>query len=124
MKQIQSYTPAKYTSASYTQAAEGIYAIEGIFTTSLCFLQEPELGEGTSAANISQYPLEDILDRYLVYISDFYPGLNVPTSQLCYLEFASPCLNDIQQLRCLIGKHVYSQTKDSADGSTVELIVE
>lgn len=124
MKQIQSYASEKYTFPSYTRIAEGIYAKENIFTTSLCFLQEPELGEGTSAADISQYPLEDILDRYLVYISDFYPELNVPNSQLCYLEFASPCLNDIRQLRGLIGKHVYNQTKGSADGSTVNLIIE
>lgn len=124
MKQIQNYSPAKYATTTYIQIDEGIYATEGVYSTSLCFLQEPELGEGTSAADISQYPLEDILDRYLVYISDFYPELNVPASQMCYLEFASSCLNDIKQLRGLIGKHVYNQTRDSTDGSTVELIVE
>lgn len=44
--------------------------------TSLSFEQEPEYGEGESSADISQYPLEDILDRYYVAVEDFYGEIN------------------------------------------------
>jgi len=62
MKNIQNYAAPKYNNATkYTSIADGVYECNGKFFTSLSFEQEPELGEGASPADISQYPLEDVL---------------------------------------------------------------
>ena len=102
MKNIKNYNAKKYEEGKYTKVEEGIHKIfddwnyEDLYVTSLTFEQEPELEEGENASYISQYPLEDILDKYYVYISDFYDDLNKPTSKTCYQEFASPRLDDIK----------------------------
>lgn len=82
-----------------------------IYVTTLSFVQEPEFGEGTNAAEISQYPLEALLDDFLCYVSDFYPELNTADSQVCYQEFACPDIENIRNLRSIIGKHVYDKNK-------------
>lgn len=81
---------------------------------SLSFEQKADLGEGTSPQDISQYPLEDILDRFSVYITDFYEAENAVSEKLCYLEFASESKTDICALCDIIGKHVFENC--SADG--------
>ena len=88
--------------------------------TSLSFEQEPELGEGEDAGYISQYPLEDILDKFLVHVSDFYEDLNKEGLVMCYQEFASPKLENIESLREIIGKHVYNKEEDGR----IKLIIE
>lgn len=120
MKNIRNYKAEKYSHPSYSEAEPDIYTCDSGFVTSLCFEQEPEYEEGASAADISQYPLEDVLDEYYVYVSDFYEELNTPESQMCCLEFCSDDIDDIRRLRAIIGKHVYN--KES--GGAVELIVE
>lgn len=110
MKNIASYVAGKYKdNDGYKLAEEGIYFIHDGYVTSLVFEQEPELGEGDKPSNISQYPLEDILDKYLVYVSDFYEELNAKSEKLCYLEFTSDSesIDDVKALREIIGKHVY-----------------
>lgn len=93
MKQIENYAAHKYNDDKYIEIEEGIYKIIGDsgveYVTSLSFIQEPEFDEGTDASYISQYPLEDILDKFSCYISDFYEELNLEDSQKCYQEFAS-----------------------------------
>ena len=69
MKEIKNYDARKYETEAYKKLAEGIYETmdeddEALYVTSLSFVQEPELGEGENAADISQYPLEDILDKF------------------------------------------------------------
>lgn len=127
MKEIKNYNSPKYNSEDYKLIEDNIYETideendgEKIFVTSLMFVQEPELDEGDSAGNISQYPLEDILDEFLVYVSDFYSELNTEDSQICCLEFAAPELEDVQNLRSVIGKHVYNKQV----GEYVKLIIE
>ena len=118
MKQIQDYPAEKYQHGGYTPIEEGIYQTEkGMYVTSLSFVQEPELGEG-SGSEISQYPLEDVLDRFFCHISDFYEELN--TGETCYLEFAAPDAEDVRRLRTIIGKHVYNQE----DGEYIQLMIE
>ena len=122
MKNIQNYNAAKYIKtgfsslfqkSDYKKINDGIYEYkkgnETLYVTSLSFVQEPEFEEGDSAANISQYPLEDILDKFYCHISDFYEDLNVSESRTCYLEFAAMDLDDIKKLRSITGKHVYNQ---------------
>lgn len=125
MKDIRSFDAPKYGGAAYELVEEGIYKTEDggetIYVTSLSFVQEPELGEGANAAEISQYPLEEILDGFMCYISDFYSELNTADSQTCYQEFASGDIEDIQELRAaFIGKHAY----EKKDGQYMKLCVE
>ncbi len=93
---------------------------ETIYVTSLSFVQEPEFGEGRNAAGISQYPLEEILDNFMCYISDFYPDLNTADSQICYQEFACTDIECLQELRSMIGKHAYEKNA----GRQTELVIE
>ena len=125
MKEIKNYNASKYENEEYKMLEEGIYETldeddEVLYVTSLSFVQEPELEEGENAADISQYPLEDILDKFYCHISDFYEELNSEASQVCYQEFASPELVDVQNLRSIIGKHVYNKE----EGEIVKLIIE
>ena len=138
MKNISNYNAEKYKVGydgsnynegsvyNYKQVKDGIYSMfddwEGndFYVTSFSFGQESDLDEGDSPKNISQYPLEDILDKYGVWVSDHYEDINNNSDKLCYLEFASHELKDIESLRELIGKHVYSKT----EGDYVKLIIE
>lgn len=113
MKEICNFNAPKYHGAEYVMAEEGIYETEDngekIYVMSLSFIQEPEFGEGENAAHISQYPLEEILDNFMCYVSDFYPDLNTADSLVCYQEFASTDIEDLQELRSIIGKHAYEK---------------
>lgn len=124
MKQIQVFEAPKYRDGSYSEVESGIYRHEEdgetVYVMSLSFVQEPDLGEGSRADEISQYPLEDLLDKFFCYVSDYYEDLNTADSEVCCLEFAAPDLNDVENLRSIIGKHVYNK---EADGS-VQLIIE
>lgn len=124
MKNIENYNSTKYENDKYTKVEEGIYKLENngkvIYVTSLSFIQEPELDEGENAGYISQVPLEDILDEFYCYVSDFYEELNTEDSEICYQEFASNDLEDVKNLRTIIGKHVYSKEVDGYS----ELVIE
>lgn len=132
MKEINQFISEKYISAAieqeYIPVEDGIYAYKAdnelVYVTSLSFIQEPEYDECEYADNISQYPLEDILDKFYCYISDFYKKLNIATSKTCYLEFASSEIDDIRQLRSIIGKHVYTKERKSDNNIYVDLIIE
>jgi len=124
MRRIENYSTEKYESGQYFPEEEGIYRLEEnggtLYVTSLPFVQEPELKEGGHAGELSQYPLEDILDEFYCPISDFYEDLNTPQAEICCLEFAAPDLEDIRKLRTVIGRHVYNK---EANGF-IELIIE
>lgn len=126
MKNIKNYNAEKYEESKYKKVEEGIYKIfddwnyKDLYVTSLSFEQEPELDEGDNASDISQYPLEDLLDKYLVYVSDFYENMNKPDSKICYQEFASSSLEHIKELRSIIDKHVYNKEQDGK----IKLVIE
>ncbi len=109
MKDISNYDAPKYNSSEYEKIEDGIYKFNGNYVTSLSFVQEPKYGEGKNAADITQIPFEDILDKFSCWVSDFYDDLNTADSVVCYQEFASFDLKDIQELRTIIGKHVYAK---------------
>ena len=124
MKEIQNYNAPKYAGGAYSELESGIYETKDggdtLYVTSLSFVQEPELEEGNSADCISQYPLEDLLDKFNCHISDFYEPLNTADSTTCYLEFAAFRLEDAAQLRSVIGKHVCNKAVDGR----VKLVIE
>ena len=130
MKDIKNYNAPKYDMEpeKYKKVEEGIYECEEdgdvIYVTSLSFEQEPEFEEGEFADNISQYPLEDILDEYYCHISDFYEELIVSASKTCYLEFGAMDLEDIVNLRGIIGKHVYNAEYEKDGQFYVKLVIE
>lgn len=124
MKEIKNFAAPKYGGTDYSLVEEGIYKTEDngetVYVTSLSFVQEPEFGEGANAAEISQYPLEDLLDNFGCWVSDFYNDLNTENSAVCYQEFASGTAEEIRDLRSIIGKHVYMQK----DGQYIKLCIE
>ena len=92
-----------------------------IYVTSLIFEQEPEFEENAPTdEEISQYPLEDIFDKFYCYGGDLYPEENAKDPVNSYYEFVSDDLEDIRNLRSIIGKHVYNQE----DGDIIRLIIE
>ncbi len=124
MKNINSFIPEKYFNNDYLMVCNGIYRYGTQYVTSISFEQEPEYEEGLNASDISQYPLEDLLDKYGVYINDFYPELNTVDSKVCYLEFASEELSNLEHLQNIISRHVYNKTIKSNGKSYIELIIE
>lgn len=91
-----------------------------IYVTSIVFEPEPELGENDPAEDISQYPLEDILDKFFCYTSDDFEEENAKDPERNYIEFASEDMEDIQSLLTIVGKHVYNKE----NGEVVDLIIE
>ena len=69
-----------------------------IYVTSIVFEPEPELEENEpSDSFISQYPLEDILDKFFVYCEDMYEKENESDKNHSYVEFASEKIDDIKK---------------------------
>lgn len=120
MKKIENYQASKYNGSNYTTIENDIYLFKKRYVTSLSFVQEPKFDEGDNSNNISQYPLEDILNEFSVYVSDFYEEINNKKNEECILEFASSNLENIKKLRTIIGKHVYNKKKNN----TIELVIE
>lgn len=116
MKNFQNYTPEKYASSDFQEVENGIYYTKSpydedkIYVTSLSFEMEPECygEEEASPQNITQLPFEDLLDKFYVYVTDFYDSLNKESEKLCYQEFGSSKLSAIQELRTIIGKRFYA----------------
>lgn len=132
MKNIQIYNADKYLTSAYEKVEENIYKgrnpyyrgssweSEEMYVTSLTFEQEPSLGEGETPDDISQYPLEGILDLFGVCVSDFYDALNAESQGTCYQEFGSEHLENIRKLLGIVGKHVYDKKFQADDLSEEE----
>ncbi len=123
MKNIRVYTLEKYSTPDYIKVEENIYqqAPDREYVTSLSFEQEPELGEGDSPQDISQYPLEDILEEFEVQIEDFYEDLNGASESTCYLEFGGGDVERIRKVLGLVGKHAYNKTdEDGGEALVIE----
>lgn len=113
-----------YNDIKYIKMNDNVFKQEvsedNYYVISLSFEQEPELNEKIDNGTISQYPLEDILDKFNVYISDEYKELNNSDSSTCYLEFASSSLEDVERLKSIIGKHIYNKEENGV----IKLIIE
>ena len=119
MKNFKNYTPEKYATSDFQKIEEGIYRTKcpyktifdsEIFVTSLTFEMEPECygEEDASPRNLTQVPIEGLLDEFNLFVTDFYEQLNETSETICYQEFGSFDLADIQKLRTLIGKRFYA----------------
>lgn len=121
MENIKILVLNKYSdSGKYEFIEEGIYKdlndTWGVaYRISLCF----DLEEGDD----SQYPLEDVLDKFRVHVSDSLESENSSPERLV-LEFAGD-LDNIQGVATLVGKRVYNKDVIAEDGkSYIHLIIE
>ena len=121
MRNFENYTPEKYMTSDFQKIEDGIYKTkspyktlkeetENIFVTSLAFEMEPDCygEEDASPRNLTQVPIEGLLDEFNLFVTDFYEQLNETSEAICYQEFGSFDLADIQKLRALIGKRFYA----------------
>lgn len=124
MKNFQNFTPKKYMTSDFQKISDGIYKTKypynsnDIFVTSLTFEMEPECygEENASPNNLTQIPIEGILDEFNLFVTDFYEQLNQSSEIICYQEFGSLDLEDIKNLRTLIGKRFYAVPYTGEDG--------
>lgn len=119
MKNINLIQPAKYAgNQGYQQVEEGIYRDlnDGDDTCyRVALTMELEDGEDT------QYPLEDLLDEYLLYVADFLPS---QSPKVLNLEFGGE-LENVRQAFALKGKRFYNAELKGEDGQTyVKLVIE
>ena len=141
MKNFQNYTPEKYGGPDYELVEEGIYlgknpywqpgfGHETLYVTSLTFEMEPDRygEEGGCPQDITQIPFEDILDEFFVSVTDFYDALNQSSETTCYQEFGSSDIQDIRNLRTLIGKRFYAvpcgEDDPEGGGSEYKIVIE
>ncbi len=124
MKNIALYNSSKYLSSDYTEVFSGIYKMDESYYMSIMFEQEPEYDEGEDASDISQYPLEDLLDEFCVYISDFYDQENKKGNKQCYIELCSPELEDLIEMQTIIGKHVINKVIIKDGEEVIDLVIE
>lgn len=118
MKNFRNYTPEKYSGPDFQMVEEGIYRTKDpynmhdgeIYVTSLSFEMEPECygEEDASPRNLTQVPIEGLLDEFSLFVTDFYEQLNQTSETICYQEFGSFDLADIQKLRTIIGKRFFA----------------
>ena len=72
----------------------------------------------------NQYPLEDILDKYLMHVSDFLENENEKGTKRFKLELGG-YLNNMKEAQNIIGKKIYNQDFKDDDGQVrVNLIIE
>ncbi|WP_299766512.1 hypothetical protein [uncultured Dokdonia sp.] len=83
------------------------------FECKIAFSLELEEGENT------QYPLEDVLDTYGLYVSDFLPS---DTPNIMNIVFAG-APEDIQKVAAIAGKRVYNSNYVDTDGKTYAKLV-
>lgn len=127
MKNFKNFMPEKYAGDGFQEIDEGIYKTKSpygsgeqeIFVTSLSFEMEPERygEEDASPQNMPQIPIEGMLDEFNLFVTDFYEEINKTSETVCYQEFGSFDLADIQKLRAIIGKRFYAVSYiDKDDG--------
>ena len=105
--------------SNYGRIEEGIYndlKDDGGFSTHrIAMSMELENGDG------SQYPLEDILDKYYVHIEEFLESKDENNPKYIF----GGELNSIQNFKSIIGKRAYNEEFVDEDGETrVKLIIE
>lgn len=130
MKNIRIYVADKYQMEIYEKVKDNIYKVydefmeKDMYVTSLLFEQESEYDEGKNSSDISQYPLEYILDKFYVAVEDFYAEQNNGNNNICVLEFSGSDVSDIENLLGIVGKHVYNKEIEKNGRTYVELVIE
>ena len=116
MKNIQQINLDKYNNPKYELIENNVYKNkeDDIHVFAINF----ELEENED----SQYPLEDILDKFYLHVSDFIDEDAFYTSRNVNLELAGE-LSDVQSaIKSIIGKRVYN-SEFIEDGKTYAKLV-
>ena len=140
MTHFRNYTPEKYAGPDFEEVEEGIYKTKDpynivkngmVYVTSLSFQMEPDcFGEEEATPwDITQVPFEDLLDEYMLFVTDFYEDLNRESKVTCYQEFGSTDIEDIRKLREIIGKRFYAvplseEDDEDGEGPDYEIVIE
>jgi len=73
----------------------------------------------------SQYPLEDLLDKFYLHVSDFIDEDRYYTEREVILELGGSLNNIKEAIDAIIGKRVYNEEYDDEKGVTrVRLVIE
>ncbi|MTH16404.1 hypothetical protein [Flavobacterium sp. LC2016-01] len=119
MKNIKHINLDKYSNPDYELIETNIYRNkqEDIHVFALNF----DLEENES----SQYPLEDILDKFYLHVSDFIDEDAFYTEKNVSLELGGD-LEDVQKaVKSIIGKRIFNSEYIGEDGNTyVSLVIE
>jgi hypothetical protein len=120
MKKIKLLKLDKYAdAANYKHAENGIYKdLKDEEETDHRLAISFELEEGED----SQYPLEDLLDKFLVHVSDFLKEENSKNPNIQHYELAGE-LNDIRNAAGIIGKRVYNEEYEKEGKTYVKLVI-
>lgn len=115
MKNIKLLKLEKYNdSSAYQEIETGIYKdLKDSDPTNIKITLSFELEPNED----DQYPIEDILDKYYLHVSEFIDSTN---DSILNLELAGE-LEDILAARVIIGKRVYNKI---CDDKYVELVIE
>ena len=118
MKNIQQIHLDKYNDPKYELGEDNIY--KNTAEDSYVFAVNFDL----EATEDAQYPLEDILDKFYLHVSDFIDEAAFATSKNVSLELSGD-LEDIQTaIKTIIGKRVYNAEYISEGGITrVKLVI-
>lgn len=118
MKNIQLLQHPEFTNLSlYEAIEEGIYrklddTDDSCYRLALSYIEEEGDEDG--------YPMEDILDRYSLYISDF-----VEHALEGEAVILAGTLESLRNAKYIIGKHVYNRPFFGEDGREyVDLVIE
>lgn len=120
MKNITLLELKKYDNSCYEKVEKGIYKdLDDLDDTSYRIALSFELEDGETF----QYPLEDILDKFYLYISDFIEdkSLESKKNSIIKVELAGE-LEDIQGVKRIIGKRVFNQILTKEDGQNYRIL--
>jgi hypothetical protein len=114
MKNIKAIPLSKYDNSNQYQLIESfIYKdLNDNDSTNHRIALSFELEDGED----TQYPIDDLLSEFMLYVSDFLESENQVPNRLVY-ELGGD-LEDIQRAKSLIGKRVYNEDFVGEDGQT------
>jgi len=121
MKNIKTLILEKYNDSSkYEHIENNIYKNLADGNYNITFSCEPEDGED------SQYPLEDILDKYYINCTGYFEEKNDGNAKLLIFELEGSLLDNeenfenIQRVSEIAGKRVYNKAIDNS----IRLVIE
>jgi hypothetical protein len=79
------------------------------YVTSLCFELEPEFNDGALPGFEFWELIDYIAEKFLVVSAE---GILDSESNFYYTEFSSPYIEDIREVRSIIGKHVLVKSRE------------
>lgn len=129
MKNIKIHKRERYEDKNNYQLIEkGIYKAlqtsnelveSGDYVMSIAFELEEKLGETVNR----QYPIEDILEKYSIYVSDTIKDNQ--ENKIVILELSSGSdVMEIIKLKEIVGKRVYNKTFTDSGQTYQKLIIE